>query len=472
MPRKSKKLREAGGGKPLASPSPESVIEASKAGAGEAQPAAKIKSSQARRKKRLAQLKALFRPENRHQLLEVSGQIGKEAVKCLLDSGATHNVVSRVLLEKVHMDVKVIRRKFRGKAVMFDSSEVAVLNEVRIPIRLFQREMLVDCLVLDSDAISNGVVLGKPWLCEWNPTIDWATHTITVPPKPHIMTVRAFRRSQKLGEPVFLGMLKLTKEGPVLEVENWLERVQHSERFAEVLRQFADVFQPPPPGVHEKEVKHTIPLKAGAEIPKTTYYPLSPKGTQVLKEQLQVLLKNSWVRRSASAFGAPVLLVPKADGSFRLCVDYRALNRITEKCSYPLPRIDELLEKLGKAKVLSTLDLSRGYHQITVADEDIPKTAFRTRYGLFEWTVMPFGLSGAPSTFMRLMDQVFGDLLDDFVVVYLDDILVFSESEEEHEKHLQVVLERLRQFKLFAEPKKCKIGQTSVKFLGYIVENG
>jgi len=153
----------------------------------------------------------------------------------------------------------------------------------------------------------------------------------------------------------------------------------------------------------------------------------------------------------------------------RLCVDYRTLNSATVKNAYPLPRIDDLLDKLHGAKVFSKIDLASGYHQVRIEEEDIPKTAFRTRYGHFEYKVLPFGLCNAPATFMRLMHDVLLPHLDEFVIVYLDDILIYSKSQEEHLEHVEKVLKLLREHQLMAKPSKCEFGVPSVDFLGHVL---
>src|SRR6201995_787903 len=175
---------------------------------------------------------------------------------------------------------------------------------------------------------------------------------------------------------------------------------------------------------------------------------MSPPELDELKKQVADLLAKGFIQPSKSPFGAPVLFVKKKDGSQRMCVDYRALNKLTIKNKYPLPRIDELLDRLQGAKYFSKIDLRSGYHQVRIADENVHKTAFRTRYGHFEYLVMPFGLTNAPATFMHLMQQIFRPYLDDFVIVFLDDILVCSKSKEEHFQHLRLVLQVLRDKKL------------------------
>jgi hypothetical protein len=158
-----------------------------------------------------------------------------------------------------------------------------------------------------------------------------------------------------------------------------------------------------------------------------------------LKKKIEELLSKRFIRPSSSPWGAPTLFVNKKDGSRRLCIDYRSLNEVTIKNKYPLLRIEDLFDQMRGAKVFSKIDLRSGYHQLKIRVEDIPKTTFTSRYGLYEFTVMSFGLTNAPAYFMCLMNKVFMKYLDKFVVVFIDDILVFSRSEEEHEEHLRLV---------------------------------
>ena len=182
---------------------------------------------------------------------------------------------------------------------------------------------------------------------------------------------------------------------------------------------------------------------------------------------------KGWIRPSCSPYGAPIIFIRKKTGELRMTVDYRALNRQTKRDVYPLPRIDDLLDKLAKAKYLSAIDLASGYHQIAMAPEDIEKTAFVTRYGLYEYTVLPLGLCNAPSTFQRLMNEVMKGYIDDFVGVYLDDILVYTDGDaKDHERDLRKVFDHLRKHKLHAKLKKCDFGKDRVKYLGHVVGSG
>ena len=196
---------------------------------------------------------------------------------------------------------------------------------------------------------------------------------------------------------------------------------------------------------------------------------MPPKELAELKTQLQELIDKGFIQPSSSPWGCPAIFVKKKDETLRLCVDYRPLNEVTIKNKYPLPRIDLLFDQLAGARVFSKIDLRSGYHQIKIKPEDIPKTAFTTRYGLYEYLVMSFGLTNAPAHFMYLMNSVFMPELDKFVVVFIDDILVYSKNKSEHAEHLRIVLNRLREHKLYAKFSKCEFWLKEVQFLGHVL---
>ncbi|GKF26994.1 putative reverse transcriptase domain-containing protein [Tanacetum coccineum] len=175
-----------------------------------------------------------------------------------------------------------------------------------------------------------------------------------------------------------------------------------------------------------------------------------------LSEKLKELFDKGFITPSSSPWGAPVLFVKKQDGSFRMCIDYRELNKLTVKNRYPLPRIDDLFDQLQGSSLYSKIDLRLGYHQLRVREEDIPKTAFRTRYGHYEFQVMPFSLMNAPAIFMDLMNRVCKPYLDKFVIVFIDDILIYSKNKQEHEEHLKLILESLKKEELYAKFSKCE----------------
>jgi hypothetical protein len=191
-----------------------------------------------------------------------------------------------------------------------------------------------------------------------------------------------------------------------------------------------------------------------------------------LKKQIAELRAKGFIGPSSSPWGALVLFVEKKDGTQWMCVDYRSLNEVTIKNKYPLPSIEDLFDQMKGASVFSKIDLRSGYHQPKIQESDIPKTAFRTRYGLYEYTVMSFGLTNALAYFMYLMNKVFMEYLDRFVVVFIDDILIFSKTMEEHEGHLRLVLEKLRSSQLYVKFSKCEFWLTKVAFLGHVISTG
>ena len=195
-------------------------------------------------------------------------------------------------------------------------------------------------------------------------------------------------------------------------------------------------------------------------------YKLSPLELEEVHKQIQYMLEHGFIRPSDSPYGAPVLFAPKKDGGLRFCIDYRWLNKRTVRNWYPLPLPEEMLNRLGGAKVFSKIDLKSGYWQMPIREQDIPKTAFRTRWGLYEFLVMPFGVTNAPSQFMHMINDVLARYLDVFVLVFLDDILVYSCTVEEHAEHLRKVFIALRKHRLFAKASKCNIMVKEVEFLG------
>ena len=217
-----------------------------------------------------------------------------------------------------------------------------------------------------------------------------------------------------------------------LSTEN--ENIALPQATKHIIAENADMFADTPPGLPpERGVSHTINTEAHPPVCKQQYR-LSPKERDEVQRQVQVLLDKKLIQPSRSAYSSPVIFVSKPDGSLRMCVDYRALTAQTVKDEYPIPRIDDLLDRLQGASVFSSLDLQSGYHQIRIAPDDVPKTAFRTPAGLFEFRVLSFGLTNAPAAFQREMNRIFSHL--DFVLVYLDDTLIFSKDPEQHAKHL------------------------------------
>ena len=221
-----------------------------------------------------------------------------------------------------------------------------------------------------------------------------------------------------------------------------------------------------------KPYDHTIPLKPGTSPPFGPLYGMSQKELLVLKEYIEENLSRGFIRHSSSPAGAPVLFVKKGDGSLRFCVDYRGLNEMTIKNRYPLPLIQETLARLQKAKWYTKLDLREGYYHLRIAEGDEWKTAFRTRYGHFEYQVMPFGLTNAPGSFQHFINDTLREFLDVFCTAYLDDILIYSNTLEDNKKQVRQVLERLSAAGIHLKPEKCKFHVKQVDYLGLVITPG
>jgi hypothetical protein len=237
-----------------------------------------------------------------------------------------------------------------------------------------------------------------------------------------------------------------------------------------VVREFADVFLEELPGMPpERELEFTIDLKPGTESIARNPYRMSTPKLKELKMQLKELLDLGLICPSVSPWGAPVIFIRKKDGSWRLCIDYRQLNKAMIKNQYPLPRIDDLFDQMKGATMFSKIDLRSGYHQLRIKEDDVPKTAFKTRFGHYKFTVLPFGLTNAPGVLMSFMNGVFREYLDKFVQVFIDDILIYSWMMEEHDEHLRLVLQCLREHKLYGKLSKCSFFQSRIHYLGHVI---
>jgi hypothetical protein len=246
----------------------------------------------------------------------------------------------------------------------------------------------------------------------------------------------------------------------------------HKDEMIDVISNYDEVFQEPKGLPPKREIQHEIQLHQDVSLPNIGMYMMFVLENEEIKKQVQDLLERGVIRPSSSPCGSPIVLVPKKDGTWRMCMDFRALNKIMVKNRYPLPHIDDLLDQLKNAVYFTKLDLRSGYHQVRIAEGDVWKTSFKTKQGLFEWMVMPFGICNAPTTFMHVMNDVFRPFIDDFVIVYLDDILVFSRTWDEHVMHVKQVLDVLKREKLYVKLSKCEFGKTSLVYLGHIVGGG
>jgi hypothetical protein len=314
------------------------------------------------------------------------------------------------------------------------------------------KEFCANLIVLPSSGID--IILGMGWLTKYDTVIHCSKRSV-------VLTSQEGERFE------FVATLPPAKDCAVNQLK------ASSMEDIRVVSEYPDVFPDDLPGIPpERDIEFIIDLLPGTAPIAKRPYRMSVGELEKLKKQVKELLDKGYVRPSSSPWGAPVIFVEKKDGTQRMCVDYRALNEVTIKNKYPLPRIEDLFDQLKGAKVFSKIDLRLGYHQLRIQPSDIAKTAFTTGYGLYEYTVMSFGLTNAPAYFMYLMNKVFMEYLDKFVVVFIDDILVYSKNEEEHEEYLRLVLQKLRDNQLYAKLSKCEFWLEEVSFLGHVITKG
>ena len=416
-------------------------------------------------------------PSSPHFVLPA--RVHGSSIKVLVDCGATTNFVASGLVTRHPLWRQTI---MNADIILADGSKGKSSAAVSVPLNILGQDQEVPCLVLSS--MLNDVILGLPWLEATNPKIDWRNRSISVPDVPPVRPPVSPQHHDER-TPVRIEMIsavQLSKSKPEDEIFLMLVQAQDNAqhvpgpraqdvRIPQLLDEFKDVFPDDlPRGLPPaRDVDHHIELIPGASVPQRLTYRLSPAEQDELKLQLADLLDKGFIRPSKSPYASPILFVRKKDGSLRMCVDYRGLNKVTIRDKYPLPRIDELLDRLANARVFSKLDLRSGYNQIRVADADVQKTAFSSRYGLYEFLVLPFGMSNAPATFMRMMNGIFADGLDQFVQTFLDDILVYSDDIDSHLDHLRSVLQTLRDKKLYAKMSKCIFQADEIEFLGHTI---
>ena len=419
-----------------------------------------------------------------------SGALRRRPARILIDSGSSGNFVSSNWISQYSMQLQPSQAEVRlANGVCIPT--LGVLPAAHLAIGSYQT-----ALPLTAAAIEGyDVILGQPWLRQINPAIDWASGRVVITQRTRMHTLRAldaadnpdagihvinavtFLREAHPTDEVYLLTVNSasappTGANPPANAPPWQRLPPGTDPQAvRLVKLFADLFPTDlPTGLPPQRGRdYTIDLEPGHAPPCPHVYRLAPDELEELRTTLDSLLQKKFIQPSTSPFGAPILFVKKKDGTKRMVIDYRALNKITIKNKYPLPLIDELLDMVSGSTIWTSLDLMSGYHQVRVAAEDTHKTAFRTRYGSYEFRVMPFGVTNAPSHFSAMMMDVLRPFLDKFVVVYIDDILIYSKSPEEHAEHVRLVLQRLRQHKLYAKLSKCAFFQRKVKFLGYVL---
>ncbi|GJS46857.1 putative reverse transcriptase domain-containing protein [Tanacetum coccineum] len=317
------------------------------------------------------------------------------------------------------------------------------------------------------------VIIGMDWLVKHDVVIVCGEKVFRIPYENKTLIVEGDKGGSRLKVILCIKARKYVEKGCHLFLAHVMKKKSKEKRLEDVpvIRDFPEVFLEELPGLPPlRQVEFRIDLVSGAALVARAPYRLVPSKMKELSVQLQELLEKGFIRPSSSPWGAPVLFVKKKDRSFRMCTDYRELNKLTVKNRYPLPRIDDLFDQLQGSSIYSKIDLRSGYHQLCIKEEDILITAFRTRYGHFEFQVMSFGLTNASAVFMDLMNRVCKPYLDKFIIVFIDDILIYSKNDEEHEKHLSIILELLKEEKLYAKFSKCDFWLDSVQFLGHVID--
>ncbi|GBG83058.1 hypothetical protein CBR_g36675 [Chara braunii] len=407
-------------------------------------------------------------------------------------SGATRSYISRRALKKLRLGLKVQKLVDPIVCVLANNRTMRVEDYVEGVQAYFRLEkngkvekVLHSLTLLVQDDLPFDIVLGMDWGEAAGATLHLREHECRLPsPSGEVKIARSFHVSGVdntlthccLSAPAFARLVKkeqLEDQVFVVYVRPVTEAQEKDSctdpTIAKLLEEFKDLTESPT-GVVSRPIQHRIEIEPGSRTPKGAVYRMSPRELEELRKQLDELLEKGWIRPCSSSFGAPVLFVPKKEGELRMCIDYRGLNAVTVKNVEPLPRIDDLLDRVQGCKYFSKIHLKSGYHQIEVHHDDQYKTAFQTRYGHYEFTVMPFGLTNAPATFQRCMNDLFRPWLDKFVEVYLDDILVFSKTLHEHQGHLRQVLQKLREANFKINAKKCEWAKTQVLYLGHVLD--
>ncbi|KAJ9699024.1 hypothetical protein PVL29_007877 [Vitis rotundifolia] len=398
-------------------------------------------------------------PEDDALLVEGMLLVYSTWVRVLFDTGATHSFISASCANALGLKIERVENLLLIESPMGINSRVDRICKGCV-ITLADRALHVDLRILDMTGYD--VILGMDWLSVYRAVIDCHRRRII------FCLLEGFEVCFVGGKCVSLPFSQsdpcyqyVLRKGSInfLACLRGKEKAQKDITEIPVVRKFQDVFPDELPGLPpHREFDFSIEVYPRTDPISVSPYRMAPLELKELKTQLDELLGKGFIRPSTSPWGAPVLFVKKKDGTLRLCIDYRKLNRVTVKNKYPLSRIDDLFDQLKGAKYFSKIDLRTGYHQLRVREEDVSKTAFRTRYGHYEFLVMPFGLTNAPAAFMDLMNRVFRAYLDQFVIVFVDDILIYSRSLEEHKRH-----------QLYGKLDKSEFWLTEVNFLGHVV---
>ena len=391
-------------------------------------------------------------------------------VHALIDPGSTHSYVCTNIPNLGNLPRSEIKYDILGTNPLGHS---VIVNKVYrdCPIKIREYEFLGDLIELSFREFD--VILGMDWLSRHRTIVDCRMKRVTLRTPNDDEVIFIGEKSNHLSNVIFAVIArKMVRKGCEAYLAYVIDTVKERPSVSDIptVSGFPNVFPEELSGLPpQREIEFAIDVIPGVTPASITPYRMAPLELKELKLQLQELLEKGFIRPSVSPWGSPVLFVKKKDGTLRLCIDYRQLKKLTVKNKYPLPRIDDLFDQLKGASIFSNIDLRSGYHQLKIKDVDVHKTTFRMRYGHYEFLVMSFGLTNAPVAFMDLMNRVFRPYVDQFVVVFIDDILVYSKDRENHDTHLRVVLETLRKEHLYAKLSKCEFWLDEVSFLGHIV---
>ena len=414
------------------------------------------------------------------KLLYYPLQIRQARVKALLDSGASVNCIDADLVRSVD---GCLAAKPPGNLLYPDKRKAIVKRTTELEVRGPGYREKVSFWVVQGLGVF--VLLGAPWLRMWNPTINWQTRELTFSDGVRWKADKAEEKAaiQKIDTRIGLGeqlravglcahlrqpevtdecLITIVPDDPIV-LPDWL-------------KPFRVVFDEPTKIDREGRVKHKIRLQEGAVLSNRKPYRMSIEQKQALTKELSKFIGREWIRPFYSEWAILALVVPKKDGTMRVCIDYRDLNAVSLLDAYPLPRIDELLNKLANARWYTKVDLASGYHLIPMEEDSIKYTGFRVGdpvegCSFFEWVVMPMGLASAPATFQRWMEWALQGL-ENFILIYLDDVLIYSLTKEQHHKDVEAVMNRFKEKEMKVKWEKCEFAKERVKFLGYQVQGG
>ncbi|GJY39911.1 retrotransposon-related protein [Tanacetum coccineum] len=418
-----------------------------------------------------------------YQTIRVVGFVGKFKIHILIDTGSTHNFVNESVAKRIGCKLQTtgpLQVTVAGERNLVSNTmcsafkwtlqgEVFTISVMLLPLGGCDMVLGIQWLSTLGDIKCNfkeprmGLNYNGKYMTlrgATKPTAQWVEGKQVSKATNHFMTMCVYPTTM-------LNMITASEP----KVDNHDKEVQLPFLFNQLLEDYGDVFEIPTGLPLKRSHDNKIPLKEGTQPINIRPYRHPPTQKDAIETMVKELIDSGVIRHSQSSFSSPVVMVKKKDGSWRMCIDYRQLNKQTVKDKFPIPIIEELIDELNGSTVFSKLDLRSGYHQIRMYEDDISKTAFKTHGGHYEFLVMPFGLTNAPLTFQALMNEVFRPFLRKFTLVFFDDILVYSPDMESHVFHLSQVLEVMRRQQLYAKKSKCTFGATQVEYLGYIIND-